>query len=212
MAEAVATDAIWLLRLGRFREGWRRYEARKQSLQSIGMTREFPQPQWMGEPIHDRTILLQAEQGFGDTIMFARYAPLVAARGAKVVLEVQPGLGRLLRDLPGLTQLTEYGLPLLHFDMRCPLASLPLVFQTDLDSIPASVPYITADPGLVFGWRGHLGPRRGARIGLAWSGNPGHREDRYRSIPLARLAPPWRAFPGCGTTAPCGAISPKRRL
>jgi hypothetical protein len=188
MAEAVATDAIWLLRHGRFREGWRRYEARRHSQQAIGMTREFPQPQWMGEPIHDRTILLHAEQGFGDTIQFARYAPLVAARGAKVILEVPPGLGRVLRDLPGLTQLTEFGLPLPAFDLYCPLVSLPLAFQTDLDSIPASIPYITADPARVFEWRGRLGPRRGARIGIAWSGNPGHREDRYRSIPLARLA------------------------
>ncbi len=187
MAEAEESDSIWLLRYGRFREGWRKYEARNRTAEGLPLQRNFPQPQWHGEPIHDRTILLHAEQGFGDAIQFARYAPLVAARGAKVILEVHAGLATALRTLPGVSQLIERGVPLPPFDVHCPLVSLPLAFGTDMDSIPASVPYIVPEPERVFQWRTRLGPRRVMRIGIAWSGNPGHREDARRSIPLARL-------------------------
>jgi hypothetical protein len=188
MAEAEESDSIWLLRYGRFREGWRKYEARKRTSQGMPTQRQFAQPQWRGEPIHDRTILLHAEQGFGDAIQFARYAPLVAARGAKVILEVHPGLATALRTLPGVSRLIEHGVALPPFDLHCPLLSLPLAFDTDLDSIPASVPYVMPDPERVFAWRNRLGPRRVPRIGIAWSGNPHHREDRRRSIPLAAMA------------------------
>lgn len=188
MAEAEESDSIWLLRYGRFRDGWRKYEARYRTSEGLPLHRNFPQPQWRGEPIHDRTILLHAEQGLGDAIQFARYAPLVAERGANVVLEVHPGLATLLRTLPGVSHLIERGVPLPPFDVHCPLVSLPLAFGTELDSIPASIPYVTADAERVFAWRNRLGPRRVMRIGIAWSGNPRHREDSRRSIPLARLA------------------------
>lgn len=188
MAEAEESDSIWLLRYGRFREGWRKYEARNRTAEGLPLQRNFPQPQWMGEPLHDRTILLHAEQGFGDAIQFARYAPLVAARGARVVLEVHPGLATTLRTLPGVAQLIERGVPLPPFDLHCPLVSLPLAFDTDLDSIPASIPYVVPEPDRVFHWRARLGPRRMTRIGIAWSGSARHREDERRSIPLALLA------------------------
>ena len=188
MAEAEESDSIWLLRYGRFREGWRKYEARYRTAEGQPLWRNFPQPQWKGEPIHDRTILLHAEQGFGDAIQFVRYVPLVAERGAKVILEVHAGLANTLRTLPGISQLIERGVPLPPFDLHCPLVSLPLAFGTELDSIPASIPYIGTDPARVFAWRNRLGPRKVMRIGIAWSGNPRHREDARRSIPLARMA------------------------
>lgn len=188
MPEAEETESLWLLRYGRFREGWPKYEARYRTGSGLPLKRNFPQPQWMGEPIHDRTILLYAEQGLGDSIQFARYAPLVAARGARVILDVHPGLGHLFRTMPGVSQLIETGVPPPPFDVHCPLLSLPLAFGTDLDSIPASIPYVTADPTRVFSWRHRLGPRKATRIGIAWSGNPRHREDASRSIPLAMLA------------------------
>jgi len=187
MPEAEETESLWLLRYGRFREGWPKYEARYRTGTGRALRRSLPQPQWMGEPIHGRTILLHAEQGLGDSIQFARYAPLVAARGARVILEVHPGLGHLFRTLPGVSQLIESGVPPPPFDLHCPLLSLPLAFGTDLDSIPASIPYVTADPARVFPWRQRLGPRKALRIGVAWSGNPLHREDASRSIPLAML-------------------------
>ncbi len=187
MAEAEESESMWLLRYGRFREGWRRYEARNRTGTGRGLFREFRQPQWKGEPIHDRTILLHAEQGYGDAIQFARYAPLVAARGARVVLEVHRGLGNLFRALPGVSHLIEGGVTLPDFDLHCPLLSLPVAFGTDMDSIPAAVPYVTADPSRVFTWGARLGPRRRMRIGVAWSGNPLHRDDARRSIALAQL-------------------------
>ncbi len=186
--EAAETDSIWLLRYGRFREGWRQYEARLRTDTFKPFRRDFPMPQWRGEPMHGRSILLHAEQGIGDTLQFVRYAPLVAARGATVVLEVQRGLRPLLAGLPGVSRLAERGEPLPVCDLHCPLLSLPLAFETDLDSIPASIPYLAAPPERVALWQRRLGARRRMRIGLAWSGNPRHLEDAHRSIPLARLA------------------------
>jgi ADP-heptose:LPS heptosyltransferase len=112
-----------------------------------------------------------------------------------VILEVHAGLGAALQGLPGVSRLIENGVALPPFDLHCPLLSLPLAFGTDLDSIPASVPYITAAPDRVFAWRNRLGPRRVPRIGIGWSGNPQHREDKQRSIPLAQLAELFRDQP-----------------
>jgi hypothetical protein len=179
---------MWLLRYGRFREGWRAYEARNRTGLSAAFRRNFPQPQWTGEPIRDRTILLHGEQGRGDTIQFMRYAPLVAARGGRVVLEVQPGMRALTGALSGVASVLERGEPLPPFDLHCPLLSLPLAFGTDIDSIPATIPYLSVPSDRIYRWRTRLGPRRARRIGIAWSGNPAHREDARRSIPLEQFA------------------------
>ena len=107
--------------------------------------RSFAQPLWLGdEPPAGRTILLYAEQGYGDTIQFVRYAPLVARLGARVVLEVQPELVRLLAGMQGIEAVIAHGQPLPAFDLQCPLMSLPLALRTELSAIPASVPYIAA--------------------------------------------------------------------
>ena len=201
LPEAEESDGIWLLRYGRFREAWRKYEARYRTHVSGPHQRKFTQPQWAGEPIDGRTILLHAEQGFGDTIQFVRYVPLVADRGAKVVLEVQQGIGTLLTGVKGPHHLLERGRPLPDFDVHCPLLSLPMVFDTDLDSIPAPIPYLAATEQRIFEWRARLGrplgPRRAMRIGIAWSGNPAHRDDYRRSIPLAQFAQLLTDRPDC---------------
>jgi Tetratricopeptide repeat len=188
LPESEESDSIWLLRYGRFREGWRGYEARYRTSQSDKFRRDFTQPQWHGEAIQGRTILLHAEQGVGDTIQFMRYAPLVAARGARVILEVHRGLTALTGTLTGVTTVLERGDPLPPFDLHCPLLSLPLAFRTELDSIPATIPYLSVPPERIYRWRTALGLRRAKRIGIAWSGNPNHRNDASRSIPLARFA------------------------
>lgn len=188
LAEALETDSIWKLRYGRMREGWRGYEARWDTSIGRPFRRDFPQPLWRGEPIAGRTILLHAEQGFGDSIQFVRYAKLVAARGARVVLELHPGLRRLLPAMPGVELVLERGDPLPAFDLHCPLLSLPLAFGTDLDSVPAEVPYLAVPENLVYRWHTRLGPRHAKRIGLVWSGNPIHGNDAQRSIPLAVFA------------------------
>jgi tetratricopeptide (TPR) repeat protein len=200
LAEAQETWSIELLRAGRLREAWPQYEARFHSAQGLARRRDFSQPQWRGEtPIAGRTILLHAEQGAGDTFQFVRYVPMVAALGATVVLEVYPGLRDAMAGLDGATTVIERGEALPAFDLHCPLLSLPLAFGTDLDSIPAEAPYLAARPDRVALWRTRLGARRGRRIGVVFSGNPGHPDDARRSIPLvqfARLLPdaPDRSF------------------
>ena len=196
LPEAEETDSIALLRLGRFRDGWRKYEARYRTQLSDTYRRDFPQPQWHGEPLAGRTILLHAEQGFGDSIQFIRYAPMVAARGGRVVVETQRGLGALFRSMASISEVVERGDPLPHFDVHCPMLSVPLAFDTDLDSIPANVPYLKVPKELVYDWHTRLGPKRRMRIGVAWSGNPKHPDDARRTIPLAKFARLLQPHPG----------------
>ena len=136
-----------------------------------------------------KTILLRAEQGLGDTIQFARYAPLIAAMGATVVLEVQPELKSLLARLAGAATVIARDEAPPPFDVHCPLGSLPLVLKTELATVPAQIPYLAADEALVAKWSARLGELPRPRFALAWSGNPNHDNDRNRSIPFAKLAP-----------------------
>jgi hypothetical protein len=143
---------------------------------------------WRGqELLAGKRILLRCEQGMGDTLQFCRYVPLIAARGASVVLEAQRPLMSLLADLPGLTRIVTQGAPLPPCDYECPLMSLPLAFGTTPASIPHPVSYLTSDPGKVAEWRARLGPATGLRIGLAWRGNALQAHDRRRSVPLRLL-------------------------
>jgi hypothetical protein len=140
------------------------------------------------EALDGKTILLHAEQGFGDTIQFARYAPLVAARGAKIILEVQRQLVELFSAMPGVEQVVGRGKLLPRFDFHCPLLSLPLAFATELATIPADIPYVAAAEERVAVWRQRL-PQRRPLVGLAWSGERAHDNDLNRSMRLATLAP-----------------------
>jgi Flp pilus assembly protein TadD len=184
--------AMTRLAAGDFERGWDEFEWRSQDPET--RPRGFGEP-WRGEAIAGRTILLHAEQGLGDTLQFVRYAPMVAARGCRVVLEVQPVLVRLLRALPGVTEIVARGDPLPPFDVHCPLLSLPRAFATRLETIPAGVPYLHPDPAAVASWQEKLPDRGRARIGLVWSGSPhndsagAQKVDRRRSIPLAAFTP-----------------------
>lgn len=191
LTQAELNRLVALLSAGEFARAWPAYEARWRLKPDLRQSRAATRaPQWRGEAaIAGTTILLHAEQGLGDTIQFARYAPLVAARGIRVVLEVMPGMKPLFTAMPGVASVLERGEALPDFSWQCPLMSLPLAFGTTLATIPAAIPYIAADPARVAAWHGRLGPRRGARIGLAWSGSPDHPNDSNRSIALARLAP-----------------------
>lgn len=132
--------------------------------------------------------MLFAEQGLGDTLQFCRYASLVKARGARVVLEVQAPLRGLLGGLAGVDQLLAKGEPLPPFDYHCSLMSLPLALGTDIDTIPAPGAYLAAEPARAAAWEERLGARRRPRVGLAWSGNPHHANDHNRSILFTQLA------------------------
>jgi len=158
-----------LLLAGRFEEGWKEYEWRWMTKMFSIVARDFSAPLWKGEAIGNRTILLHAEQGFGDTLQFCRYAALMAS-GARIILEVQAPLLRLMSRLPGVTQIIARGDRLPPFDLHCPLMSLPHIFGTTLDTIPARTPYLSADRTLVANWQERLVGLDGLRIGLVWAG------------------------------------------
>jgi FKBP-type peptidyl-prolyl cis-trans isomerase 2 len=182
-------DAQWSLglinlRFGNFEEGWKGYEWRWE-LKDVMPKRDFSQPLWDGYDINGRTILLQAEQGFGDTFHFIRYAPLVAERGAKVVVECQEELVSLLRNTEGVSQVIAHGEQLPDFDFHCPLLSLPFVFRTRLDTIPAKIPYVNADPELIRNWRDRIESNKSEiNIGLVWAGSPKLKFGHSRSCPI----------------------------
>jgi tetratricopeptide (TPR) repeat protein len=189
-ADAHFNQALALLTIGDFRRGFAEYEWRwrRTGMPAHGRGR----PLWLGEyPLGGRTILLHAEQGLGDTIQFARYVPLLARTGAKVVLEVQPQLQALLGQIEGVCAVAARGEPLPSFDVHCPLGSLPLVLKTEPATIPAEVPYLRADDARIAKWRPRLEALGRPRIAVAWSGNVQHMNDRNRSIPLSALAPLW---------------------
>ncbi|MDR3416942.1 MAG: tetratricopeptide repeat protein [Nevskia sp.] len=174
---------------GQFEEGWPLYESRWQSYASQAR-RDFPQPLWLGHaPLHGKTILLHAEQGFGDTIQFCRYLPAVRSLGAQIVLEAPAELLPLLRSLPGEFVTVAAGADLPQFDCHCPLLSLPLALGTTVETIPGEVPYLGVDPLKRDEWSKRLGPKLRPRVGLAWAGSARHLIDRERSVPLDRLVP-----------------------
>jgi tetratricopeptide (TPR) repeat protein len=186
---AAAHKNLSLLSLltGDFPRGWAEYEWRRRAKPS--QRRDFSQPLWDGQPLEGRTILLHAEQGFGDTIQFIRYAPLVEQAGAAVLVECQRPLVRLLAGCRGVDELIGRGDDLPPFDVHAPLLSLPGIFHTALRDIPATIPYLFADPGLVKHWRQELGGIAGFKIGIAWQGNPKFPRDRDRSIPVGFFKP-----------------------
>ncbi|HIH2751996.1 tetratricopeptide repeat protein [Burkholderia aenigmatica] len=189
-AHAHCMRAFLCLSIGDFEAGWAEYEWRWRDSQLDGSRRDFAQPRWThGMPLDGQTILLYPEQGLGDTLQFCRYVPLVKALGARVVVEAPVELKALFAKLDGVDVLVARGDPLPPFDLHCPLLSLPLEFRTDLSSIPAGGPYLRADPARVEHWRARLGATDRPRIGLVWSGNPLHLNDRNRSITLADLVP-----------------------
>jgi tetratricopeptide (TPR) repeat protein len=189
------------LRAGKFRQGWLGHESRWQFHELHMKPRPFAVdfgqtpavPQWRGEAIAGKTILLHAEQGFGDTIQFARYAPLVAKRGARVVLEVQAPLRRLMSNLPGVDQVVAHGDPLPSFDLHCPLMSLPFAFDTTVETIPDITPYLSAPSSSIAEahkrFPNHDQSPKSLRVGIIWAGNPKHRGDGLRSIHLSALEP-----------------------
>lgn len=178
-----------LLLQGNFAKGWELYEWRWKTEDSLARVRPFAQPMWRGDaPLQGKRILLHGEQGLGDMLQFCRYAPLVAALGGFVILEVPRPLAGVLTGLEGVGQMVLAGDALPKFDFHCPLLSLPLAFHTDLTSIPHASAYLQCQPDVLNDWAQRLGPRTGPRIGIVWSGNPQHASDYNRSMALSQFA------------------------
>jgi tetratricopeptide (TPR) repeat protein len=185
------------LAAGRFDEGWREYEWRWETAQFSGVKRDGSRPPWRGEAVPGSVLLIRAEQGFGDTLQFCRYAPLAKARGFRVVMEVQPALVKLMGSLAGVEQVIGQGRPLPDYDSFCPMMSLPLAFATRLETIPAGAPYLAANAQNVALWRNRLPDDGGKKlkVGLVWAGKPRTQSpdliaaDHRRSMEADMLAP-----------------------
>jgi tetratricopeptide (TPR) repeat protein len=188
-AEAVFETAHVLLTFGEFQQGLELMESRLEPSSSRGrLIPSYAQPRWDGAPFPGRTLLLFWEQGFGDTVMFIRYAALAKARGGRVLVRVQQALVPLLRTLAGVDGVSGSEEPLPAFDLQLPMGSLPLVFGTRLGSIPVDVPYLQAPTQAAPALEAALAAAPpGLRVGLVWAGNPGHTRDAQRSIPAALL-------------------------
>ncbi len=192
--EAHVNLGMQLLLAGRYAEGWQEYEWRQRYPEYASSAAVAAR--WDGGALEGKRILLDTEQGFGDAIQFLRYAPLVAQRGGQVVVRCAPELASLFRRTEGIRQVILRDTPPPAFDAHCPLPSLPLVFGTELASIPARVPYVSAEPGQIAHWRTKLAASAGAfKVGLVWASQSKHRTAAAKSFPLTALGP-LAAIPG----------------
>lgn len=184
--------ALMQLLLGQFDEGWPAREWGRRCELVGFVDRKFTKPHWFGDlPIAGKTILLHSDEGLGDTIQYSRYAAMVAALGARVILEVEAPLHPLLSGMDGVSLCVPKieGEPLPDFDLHCPLSGLPLAFKTRLETIPAAPATLPPLPeARVTAWRERLGAHDGLRVGLVWSGNPLHTNDRNRSTTLRTMS------------------------
>jgi tetratricopeptide (TPR) repeat protein len=181
--------SLALLGIGRLREGWGDYELRRKT-QKVSKMEPPAGPAWKGENLGGRTILLHAEQGFGDMIQFVRYVPMVRERGGRVIVLCPRSLHRLLSRGLGIEAFVGGGDVMPGYEVQCSLLSLPGVFETSIETIPNQVPYLFSEAEAVERWRERLARAPGKlKVGLSWAGNPEHRNDGNRSVPLAGLAP-----------------------
>jgi tetratricopeptide (TPR) repeat protein len=177
-----------LLTQGRLQEGWKLYEWRDRVKDSGIVRRPLPMPLWDGTDLRGRSILLFTEQGFGDSIQFIRYLPMIRQMGAKVFAACYPQLEQLFRGQFDVDQwLSDQAIP--SADFYSPLPSLPGIFGTTLQTIPANIPYLFADATLRERWKNRLAAVDGLKVGIVWSGRPEYRNNINRSLALSRLAP-----------------------
>ncbi|HEY1684761.1 MAG TPA: tetratricopeptide repeat protein [Tepidisphaeraceae bacterium] len=186
--EAHMIYATLCLLTGKLREGWQEYAWRLKRDEFA--QQKYVGPEWSGDPLQARTILLYSEQGYGDALQFIRYVPLVAERGGQIVVRCRLPLKRLFELSMQAVRVVTFEEPLPDFDLHCSLMSLPRVLETDLSNIPARIPYLFADSQQIATWRTRLAKLSDKpKIGLAWRGASEHANDHNRSIALKQLAP-----------------------
>ncbi len=189
-ADAHMNKSFALFLAGELEEGWPEYEWRLRT-KKYGI-RSFPQLKWDGAPLNGKPILVHAEQGYGDTIQFIRYLPMVKAQGGHVIFESRQSLVRLLEGCSGFDEIierTSNDIPSVQFDVHVPLLSLPGIFNTTLETIPSGITYITPDFQLVEQWCGRIGHEDTFKIGITWAGSPTFKNYRERSCSLSDFAP-----------------------
>lgn len=183
-AGAHLNRAFTLLLQGEYEQGWQEYSWRFRCKPWSTDRRHYSRRIWDGESIKGKRVLLFKEQGFGDTLQFVRYAKNVAGRGGHVILQCQDTLAGLLAGVDGVAEVVPAGSGIPEFDVYSPLASLPAMFKTTIETIPADVPYISAAPADTEAWRERLGQSDRMRVGIVWSGNPGGLAYRQNRLPV----------------------------
>ena len=212
--------ALALLTIGDYPAAWRDYDWRWHIPELVASAEVKPlDRRWRGEPVSGKTVLLRSEQGVGDTIQLARYAPLVARQGARVILAVQPTTVSLLAQLPGIERVMSVADPLPAYDLQATLPDLPGLFGTSLATIPDQRGYLRPDPARAAHWKERLAGEPRTKVGLIWAGNPRHREDRFRSIALKTMEPllrrddvAWFSLQVGARAADLGTLAPPVRV
>jgi Flp pilus assembly protein TadD len=178
--------ALVLMLQGKYEQAWEDYEWRWKlpGLQE----RELGRPRWNGEDIAGKTILVHAEQGFGDTIQFLRYVPMVAERAAKVIVECQESLKVLAQSVEGSAAVVTRGEALGEFDVHAPMASLPGIFKTTVRTIPARIPYLHVPADRLEKWKQKIAGEKRFKVGLVWAGSPTNANDRNRTVGLGLMS------------------------
>jgi Flp pilus assembly protein TadD len=188
---ACAHDGLGLSSLmnGDLQRGWHEQEWRW-AKHDFAPRRFTGTPHWKGEDLRGKTLFIYVEQGYGDVFQFCRYLPILAERGIKVLMEQPPEIANLLRTVPGNTQWITAGLPVAPVcDVACPLMSIPLWCGTTLETIPAVIPYLRANPDLVARWRVFFQSDANLKVGICWAGRPTHTNDHNRTTTLDSFAP-----------------------
>jgi tetratricopeptide (TPR) repeat protein len=189
-AEAHFNHALQLLLAGDFEKGWKEYEWRLQLPDLASLWPHAGRTRWDGSPLDGKVILLYAEQGFGDAIQFVRYAPMVAERGGRVIVSCQPRLKSVLGSVPRVSRVLHWEEQLPPFDVSCSLLSLPLLFDTRVETIPAPLPYVRPDAAKAERWKKRLDAEKAAlKVGLYWATESKIRISPLRSLTLDMLAP-----------------------
>lgn len=186
-AEAHWNLALALLQVGEFEQGWREFEWRWRKRGFTTKTRSFAQPLWDGSPLEGKTILVHTEQGFGDTFQCARFLPLLAEQGGRVLLECPGSQKKLLAGVPGVSEVIATGEATPDFDCHLPIMSLPLRCETTVETVPATVPYIFPPLESLARWTEKFDSCDTLRVGLVWAGRK--RPDPNRTCPLENFAP-----------------------
>jgi tetratricopeptide (TPR) repeat protein len=189
-AEAHRNLSMALLQGGEFEEGWREFEWRWQTGHFSHIRRDWREPQWSGQDLKERTVLVHAEQGFGDTFQFCRYIPMLAERGAYIIVEAPEAVHGVLTTLAGVGEIVALGSPLPAFDFHIPMMSLPGAFKTVEGTFPAPEFYLSAPEESARSWLDRFRELDGEkRIGIVWKGSAEHSRNLWRSPGLEVFRP-----------------------
>lgn len=178
-----------LLSIGDYEHGWAEYQWLWRYSERAARAKSFVEPRWNGSDLAGKTILVYAEQGFGDTIHFCRFIPALVKRGGKVIFECQPPLVSLMKSLGTPCQIVRQGETLPGFDVQIPLPGLPFALEVRLQTLGRQAPYLRPSDELIEQWRNKIAGSAGLRVGIAWAGSPKHSDDRLRSMPAEKLKP-----------------------